>query len=298
MWLAVGAMAAALAAARSAEAMQFSSVPLQGGGIVIQATGPIIAGDMNRLASLAQSLPQTERLLGYSLDSPGGSVIEAEKFAVLVHSTNATVGVFSGAKCASACFLVFAAAKTKLVAPDALIGVHGASDEASEETTGAMAVTTLMSRELAGYGVPPSIIGKLVTTEPGRMEWLMPSDLALLGVNVLPATRSAPSPEPVSRPAPVVNTPQTGQPVTAFDQGLADRRGWETWFNSLSGAYHEGARYWSAQRSLPKPGSCFGPGGQSFGEWTVGCIAAQQRLAATDVRRKSEPEYRQGWNSY
>jgi serine/threonine protein kinase len=127
---------------------------------------------------------------------------------------------------------------------------------------------------------------------------LLGDDLALLGVNVPTATRSAPSSEPASRPAPLLSGPQVGQPATAFDQGLADRKGWETWFNALSSDYHEGARYWSAQRSLPKPGSCFGPGGQSLGDWTAGCIAAQQRLAPTDARRKSEPEYRQGWNSY
>ncbi len=88
------------------------------------------------------------------------------------------------------------------------------------------------------------------------------------------------------------------QSTTVFQQGLADRKQWETWFNSLTGDYHEGARFWSAQRSLPKPGSCFGPNGQSLGDWTAGCLAAQQRLAPADARRKSEAEYRQGWNSY
>jgi hypothetical protein len=127
---------------------------------------------------------------------------------------------------------------------------------------------------------------------------LLDDDLTLLGVNVPTATPSASSSDPASRPAPMLSGPQAGQPATALDQGLADRKGWETWFNALSSDYHEGARYWSAQRSLPKPGSCFGPGGQSLGDWTAGCIAAQQRLAPTDARRKSEPEYRQGWNSY
>ena len=111
--------------------------------------------------------------------------------------------------------------------------------------------------------------------------WIAGRRSSLLGVNVLTATRSAPSSEPASRPAPMLSGPQVGQPATAFDQGLADRKGWETWFNALSSDRHEGARYWSAQRSLPKPGSCFGPGGQSLGDWTAGCIAAQQRLAPT-----------------
>jgi ATP-dependent protease ClpP protease subunit len=280
--------------------MQYARVPVEGGGIVIQATGPIIAGDVGRLTVFLRSLPASDQVLGYALDSPGGEVGEAEKLANFVHLTDQTVAVLSGAKCASACFLIFAAAPRKLAAPDALIGVHSASDAGGDETLSSLAATTLMSRDLAGLGVPSSIIAKVVETEPNRMEWLMPRDLALLGAQVITPTPRAPQPSPTNGQtasaarAPAVNAPSTN----VFDQGLADRRRWEAWLNSLPGAYHEGARYWSAQRSLPKPGSCFGPAGQNLGDWTSGCLAAQQLLAPTDIRRKSEPEYRLGWNSY
>jgi hypothetical protein len=160
-----------------------------------------------------------------------------------------------------------------------------------------MAATTMMSRDLSDYGVPPAIIGKLVTTAPDRMEWLMPSDLSLLGVTMLAAKPSTRRAAPAAdQPGP--NTPDSPQPETAFEQGLADRRQWETWFKSLLGEYKAGAEYWSGHRSLPKPGSCFGPAGQSLGDWSKGCVAAQQRLAPTDIRRRSEPDYRRGWNSY
>lgn len=82
----------------------------------------------------------------------------------------------------------------------------------------------------------------------------------------------------------------------AFQQGSADRQGWEDWFGRLTGDYRSGAAFWSGHRSIPNPGSCYGPAGQNLGDWTAGCVAAQQRLAVPDVRRKAEPDYWQGWN--
>jgi hypothetical protein len=81
--------------------------------------------------------------------------------------------------------------------------------------------------------------------------------------------------------------------TTAYEQGRNDRIAWESWFNSLSGDYRAGAFYWSGERSLPRPGSCASP----KPEFTAGCVAAQGRLAASDARRKTEPDYRAGWNS-
>jgi hypothetical protein len=209
------AAAMSVGLASSATALQFSRVPLQGGGIVIQATGPIIAGDMERLEAFLHSLPVTDRVFGYALDSPGGDVGEAEKFANFVHQLDTTVGVLRGSKCASACFLVFAAASRKLAAPDALIGVHSASDAGTgDETLGSLATTTLMSRDLAGFGVPSTIIGKVVATEPGRMEWLLPSDLALMGVEVTGLERAT---RPPNQPA---QSPPPTQPVLPAPVGV------------------------------------------------------------------------------
>jgi hypothetical protein len=84
----------------------------------------------------------------------------------------------------------------------------------------------------------------------------------------------------------------------AFQQGLADRQQWETWSGSLTGDYKRGAEYWAGHRSLPNPGSCYGPNGQDQGDYTAGCVAAQTRLGPIDARRKSEPSYKAGFNSY
>jgi predicted aspartyl protease len=92
----------------------------------------------------------------------------------------------------------------------------------------------------------------------------------------------------------ISETPQSA----AFRDGLRDRTAWERWFASTSGDFKDGADYWASQRSTPYPSSCNGSGDQHFGDWTAGCLAAKRFLTPTDVRRKSEPEYRAGWNSF
>jgi hypothetical protein len=101
-------------------------------------------------------------------------------------------------------------------------------------------------------------------------------------------------------PAPIVAPPETlptptvvANAVTPFQQGLTDRQAWESWFAGTVGDYRTGAFYWSGQRSLAHPGSC----AALAGEATAGCLAAKARLDLSDIRRKSEPDYRIGWNS-
>jgi hypothetical protein len=103
-----------------------------------------------------------------------------------------------------------------------------------------------------------------------------------------------------STPVPVILAQVTpgNSSTSPFDAGLADRRAIEEWFAALTGDFKKGAEYWAGQLSLPKPGSCYLADGTSAGEWTQGCLAAQRQLAPSDVRRKAEPDYRRGWNTY
>jgi type IV secretory pathway TraG/TraD family ATPase VirD4 len=84
----------------------------------------------------------------------------------------------------------------------------------------------------------------------------------------------------------------------AFDQGLADRRTWENWFNSLNGDAQAGAMFWATERSKQNPKPCYLSIGSAAATFRQGCVAAKQFLDPTDVRRRTEPDYRQGWNSY
>jgi peptidoglycan hydrolase-like protein with peptidoglycan-binding domain/uncharacterized protein YecT (DUF1311 family) len=92
-------------------------------------------------------------------------------------------------------------------------------------------------------------------------------------------------------------SPSESQPSAAFRQGQVDRQGWEAWSGTLTGDYRAGAEYWAGHRSLPNPGSCSASPPSTGADWTAGCFAAQQKLAGADVRRKTESDYRLGWNS-
>lgn len=82
------------------------------------------------------------------------------------------------------------------------------------------------------------------------------------------------------------------QPSSSFSAGSADRNAIDDWFAGLTGAFRAGAEFWAANRSNSNDAACRGTG-----SWLAGCQAAQQRFAGPDARRKSEPDYRSGWNT-
>jgi len=87
-------------------------------------------------------------------------------------------------------------------------------------------------------------------------------------------------------------------PASPFDQGLADRAEWEQWVAALSGDFQRGAEWWAEHRSLPNPGTCNGAPAAMNQQFILGCEAAKVRLTPRDIKRKSAPDYRRGWNSY
>jgi hypothetical protein len=97
------------------------------------------------------------------------------------------------------------------------------------------------------------------------------------------------------------NTPpdqNIGSSPSSFDQGLAHRAEFEQWFASLSGDFRRGVDWWTGHRSLPHAGACNSPAAAMNQQFTLGCEAAKAGLTAKDVKRKSDPDYRRGWNSY
>ena len=96
-----------------------------------------------------------------------------------------------------------------------------------------------------------------------------------------------------------VQNPEAPAQSQAYSEGLADRIAYEQWFATLDDQKKAGAEYWASQRSLPNPGSCTGPtNAESDRRMEAGCHEAQRRLAPTDARRLSEPDYRLGWNAF
>lgn len=112
-----------------------------------------------------------------------------------------------------------------------------------------------------------------------------------------PGTNATPSLPTQAAPIPRTPSPTDSQQSPAFRQGQEDRQSWEVWFSTQTGDYRGGANYWASQRSLPHPGSCSAVAPGTGTDWTAGCVAAQQKLASSDVRRKTEPDYRLGWNN-
>lgn len=302
-----------LCAVRQTVAMQFRAGPPDDGVVIIQADGEIIPGDVQRLFNALTAEPKGF-IIGLALDSPGGNLGEAEKLAGTVVRGKLPVLVAQDARCVSACFLLFAAAPLKFAAPDALIGVHSASQSNGQETALTMALTTAMARDAASLGVPDAIVGKMVETVPGGVSWLTHDDLASMGVKFI-APKSEPpqvTTAPTSDSRATIDPNQSGsQPVPtprsddvsstaesqAFQDGLAQRRKWEAWFSGLTGDYRDGASFWASHRSDHSPPSCETQRGVSM-QWRSGCLGAEQQLSYSDGRRRAEPDFRQGWNSF
>lgn len=89
----------------------------------------------------------------------------------------------------------------------------------------------------------------------------------------------------------------SAQQVTPEAQGHVDRVGFEDWIKSLPTTQRTGADFWAAERNKPAPVSCLGTDQAADPEFVAGCQDAQRRLALPDVRRKTEPSYRIGWNA-
>jgi len=134
-----------------------------------------------------------------SLDSPGGSIIEAEKMADLIFESHQATAVIAGHKCVSACFLLFAAGNPRSVASDAFVGVHSVSEQQSE-TMRSAAMTVIMSRNLAKRGLPPDIIGRPVQTPPYQVYRLTIADLLAMKVQIM-GSRVAAIPRSPTMPA-------------------------------------------------------------------------------------------------
>lgn len=150
------------------------------GALAIYYSGPVTPGDAQRLSRvIAQAEAGRRPILGIFLNSPGGLIREAILMAHDIRATGHTTIVASNYECASACFLLVAAGREKLIFRGAKIGVHSASEKGIE-TPDSAAATLSMAREAAQLGVPDSVIGHMVATRASGMQWLTRDELAAL----------------------------------------------------------------------------------------------------------------------
>jgi hypothetical protein len=187
----------------AASAATVTTLPSKNGKVTVSLSGEIAQGDFDALKENIRKANNGNLIVSLiRLDSPGGNVLEGVKLADIIRFGKIATSVVGTSKCASACFIVFAAGSEKFANYTASIGVHGASDENGQETDGSSAVTVSMARVLKELGVPAGILGKMVVTPPEQMVWLTPDELRSMGVTMTGKPSQLPPTPPVTSQLP------------------------------------------------------------------------------------------------
>ena len=151
----------------------------QFGPVSITFKGQIKPGDFDRFKDF---LLQPGNLKAYTnyvwLDSTGGNLSEAMKFASLFDKSSASVVVGPDGRCYSACFMLFASGVDRWLYPFGELGVHQVSVQFPANIAGldasvkkglVQAVTNDTSAYLAQQGIPPTLITKMQETPASQM---------------------------------------------------------------------------------------------------------------------------------
>jgi hypothetical protein len=212
----VTVLVALMTAHAVAHAALITSSATRKGRVIVSLDGEIVGGDADKLTTIIKSANAGRHFVSsIRLNSPGGVIAEGVKLASIVRYGRIATVVPNGDKCASACFIVFAAGDPKYVSYGAFVGVHGASDEAGRETVEAGAATVSMARIVKDLGVPAPIIGKMVVTPPDQIVWLTPEDLRSMGTTMTGRPQQTPPAEiasPQTSPQTSPNAPMQLDP--------------------------------------------------------------------------------------
>jgi hypothetical protein len=107
------------------------------------------------------------------------------------------------------------------------------------------------------------------------------------------------APGPMSGTQPTLPPPAAKEESQAYRQGTADWQALQAWFGSQTGDQRAGADYWAGNRSKQDHKSCEAAVDEFAGDKTAfldGCRGAKQKLDPMDIRRRTEPDYRAGFN--
>ena len=157
--------------------MEISRIAGCAGGDVLRLRGDFKAGDYVKFRSY---FADQRRVVGLDLDSPGGSLPEGFRIAILTRQKR--LSTYVAKECDSACAFVFLMGRKRYVSKEAKIGVHAVGNDDGSEDSGAIRDTIQFARLFAKLGIPSSTIGKMVATPPRRITYLDQSDLASLKV--------------------------------------------------------------------------------------------------------------------
>lgn len=157
-------------------AMEFSRIPGCFGD-VLKLKGDIRDGDFVHFRG---HLGTERRIVGLDLDSGGGSLDEGFRIAMLARQKQ--IATYVSGECDSACAFIFLASRKRYVAPNAKIGVHSVSNLHGNEDNGTIRDTIKLARLSAKLRIPPSAVGRMVMTPPGKIYYLNKEELASLRV--------------------------------------------------------------------------------------------------------------------
>jgi hypothetical protein len=127
-----------------------------------------------------KSILQDGSFVGVDIRSGGGSLGVGVEIAQIVRDKGLIV--YASRECDSVCAFIFFAAKERYIGRRRKIGVHSVSNQRGKEDAETARSTIIVSRLLAGLGIPHSIIGKIVATPAEKITFL--NDHELAGLNV------------------------------------------------------------------------------------------------------------------
>lgn len=106
--------------------------------------------------------------------------------------------------------------------------------------------------------------------------------------NTASSATSIPSTE---QQAATVPLPDADRISPEIEEGYQARQQWEKWIGHLRGERKRGALYWMSGRSKPNEHSCDGTK-----DFAMACFETRRRIAVIDARRKTDPDFDEGWN--
>lgn len=142
---------------------------------VVALNGNIELGDCDRWKAAVGATVNT-----VVLNSSGGRNGQGECISRFIAAKG--MKTFVPAKCASICFLLFAAGADKQACDGARIGVHRPVDVATHQEGSDATFVQMILDYATRYGVPRAIQERLSQTPPQDMYWLNDADLASMNV--------------------------------------------------------------------------------------------------------------------
>lgn len=179
-------------------------------GVLIQ--GPIEKGDYARIIQFVRHPDNYGRFARtVYLDSTGGDLVEAVRIANLLEKSYAATNVAEGARCYSACFILWMSGVSRHVSSGATLGVHRINVKVGEGTLDQQStyftqIARSVENYMSGLGTPRAILDKMNATAPSDLfvispRWLLEQRLLTTlsyRIGFVDAAQARCGPEPVA----------------------------------------------------------------------------------------------------